>query len=296
MSHLNEKTAKIASLSASERKLYIETEEIWIPYDRAKEILKRLQTSLDREGSRRDHLAIVAHTGNGKTYTINEFLKRARKKYLEKHPDKSFPVIRIQQPPQPSEGRLYTALLVATNSPHRASDNVARKFAQVVKVLSGGGIKMIVIDDLHDGFKGQDLAKRQYLAVLRHLMESTGVTIVMAGVETVLEYLDYDEQIRRRVDVIELPRWNPDVQFRRLLASFEEQIPLRRKSNLANPGLSSLICSLGEGLLFPIWKLLEKASMYAIDSGKECIDEEVIRECGWVRVSDKMKAAGKRLN
>lgn len=295
MSHLDEKTAKIATLDAADRKQYIEDLEVWISYDRAKEILSRLRSSLDRGGAKRDHLAIVGHTGNGKTYTIDHFIKVERKKFLEKFPDKSFPVVRIQQPPQPNEGRLYTALLVATNTPHRASDNVARKFAQVIRVLSGAGIKMIIIDDVHDAIRGPYAAQRQYLTVIRHLMESTGVTIVLAGLESILAFLDYDEQIRRRIDIVELPRWNPDTQFRRLLASFEQRIPLRRESKLSGAGLSGLICNYGEGLLFPIWKLLVKASLYAIDSGKECIDEDVIRACGWVRVGDKMKTAGRRL-
>ena len=292
MQHLDEFTAGIAALGNADRIKHIEEHEIWISYPRAKVILEGMTKLLNSNDHRSDgNIAIVGHPGNGKSYLLDHFLNQAYRKQQKIDPEKSPPVICVQNPPVPHEGRLYTAILKATNSPQREDDYSAHKFGQVARVIDGLGIKMIMIDDVHDSTTGTYAAQKQYLAILRHLMEGTGTSLVLAGTTDLLQFLDSDVQMRRRMDVLELPFWQLDKSFRILLNSFEKQIPLRKPSNLSSLHLADKICSLSDGLIEQVWKLLSSASIYAINSGKEFIDDDVIDECGWVPLNMKMKVA-----
>lgn len=295
MEHLDDFTAGIAALGNVERIKHIKDHPIWISYPRATEILGSMSELLKANDHRSDgNLAIIGHPGNGKSYLLRHFLNQAYRNQQKIDPRKSAPVIFVQNPPKPHEGRLYTAILKATNSPQREEDHSAGKYAQVARIIDNLGIRMIMIDDAHDALNGPEQAQKQYLSTLRHLMEGTGVSLVLAGTTNLLQYLRSDVQMERRMEPLSLPYWQNDRTFKVLLNSFEEQLPLRKRSQLSK-FLSEKICSLSDGLIEQVWKLLASASIYAINSGKERIDDDVIAKCGWVPLKRKMSVAADHL-
>ncbi len=295
MNHLDPKTAEIAQMSNSDRIRHLKN-NFWIMYPRAKVILSKMMEQLEEsDPSSPQRIAIIGHTGNGKTYLINHFLNLAERKYRDLNPNESLPILRIQHPASPNEGRLYNTILSTSATPYRESETAARKQSQVIRVIERLKIKLIIMDDAHDANNGSKDSQKQYLAVLRNLMETTRISFVLAGTEKLLPLLDYDEQMRRRVDLYELPRWVTDKTFRTLLNSFELKIPLRKPSHLSELKTAEYICNMCDGLIDPLWKLLTAATIHAINTGHERIDYRMIEECGWALPRDKMIEVGKRL-
>ncbi len=296
MGYLHPETAALLDRSDNDRIAHIRDKKIWVNYPRVQEISEHLKLSAkSAEVQRPMRLAIVGHTGSGKSHLVEHFFKSEENRHKAQMPDDYFPIVLIQQPPEPRESRLYESILEAVRVPFRASDNTQRKLRQVMSIFKTLGIRLLIIDDIHDALKGSLLAQRQYLAVLRYLLEVTKISLVVAGTEPALQFLDHDEQIRRRFEFFDLPRFQSNNQFRSLLKSFELRLPLKHPSNLSDPELANLICISSDGLVGSVAKMLEKATIYAIKSGIEKIDRNVIERCGWVPLSEKTRAVGAKL-
>ena len=111
VSHLNESTAKLLQLAKADRIERIRAPR-WIGYPRAQEILGKLEDMLVYPQTHRmPNMLIVGETNNGKTMLVNRFKK--------KHPATDnpggdgvrVPVLLIQAPPVPDEGRFYNTIL-----------------------------------------------------------------------------------------------------------------------------------------------------------------------------------------
>ncbi len=297
MKHLDPDVAEIARSGDTERIKYLNKEDaIWITYPHAKECLDLMFETVNEDANVAiKRIAIVAHTGNGKSYLITHFQNVMARKYEAEPPDSLLPIIRIQHPSTSSEGRLFNKILKATRTPFRESESAARKEVQVHGALEKLKTKLIILDDAHDAATGSKDSQKHYLAVLRNLMESTKVSFVLAGTEKILPFLNVDEQIRRRVDICALPRWMADRTFRILLNSFERKLPLREPSNLSDLRLAELICHLSDGLIQQVSKLLRAASIHAIKTGVERIDFKVIEKCNWTPLRDKIEEVANRM-
>lgn len=98
------------------------------------------------------------------------------------------------------------------------------------------------------------------------------IPIVGVGTNTAVLVLHFDAQLASRFDVLELPTWEPDDEFRFLLASFEEILPLKKPSNLMSEQLAEKLYEISEGNLGNLHRLLIECATTAIQSGQECLD------------------------
>lgn len=75
------------------------------------------------------------------------------------------------------------------------------------------------------------------------------------------------------------PQKNPYLQ---LLKSFEYTLPLKKPSNLTDTSIAVKLLSMSEGLIGELSDVLTKAAVKAIESGKEKIDQKVLKEIDFI--------------
>ena len=96
-----------------------------------------------------------------------------------------------------------------------------------------------------------------------------------------------------RFEPVALPRWEMNRDFQMLLASFERILPLRQPSLLAEPALATKLLALSEGTIGELFALLVAATVRAIRSGAERIDEGVLGSIDWIAPSARRRAIEK---
>ena len=117
---------------------------------------------------------------------------------------------------------------------------------------------------------------------------------VGAGIKDALRAIHTDRQLGNRFETVVLPRWTLDREFRMLLMSFEQSLPLRNPSNLAGKELATVLLSMSEGTIGELANLLCVAAAAAIKNGREQIDVALLKQVEWTRPSER-KAAVERL-
>ncbi len=84
----------------------------WIGYPKAKSVLTKLDDLMSYPRiERMPHMLIVGDTNNGKTMLTKRFLKKYPAKDNPEGDGVFAPVLLVQAPPVPDEGRFYNAIL-----------------------------------------------------------------------------------------------------------------------------------------------------------------------------------------
>ena len=258
----------------------------WIGYTRAQIVLDRLDYLLRHPGTHRmPNLLLVGDTNNGKTMLIRRFAELHRAGHGDFGGER--PVLLIQAPPVPDERRLYFAILDALHAPYSPSGLTAAKMTQTLTVLRKVGVRMLIIDEIHHLMAGHLEKQRQFLNVLKYLSNELRISIVGVGVKDALRAIQTDPQLANRFEPASLPRWTLDREFRMLLMSFEQALPLRKPSNLAGKELATALLSMSEGAIGELSNLLSAAAAAAISTGGEQIDEVLLKRIGWIRSSER---------
>src|SRR6266566_5821712 len=133
--HLSENVQAALELSVEERLDRIRRPR-WIGYTRAKKLLDKLDDLLTHPKTHRmPNLLIVGDTNAGKTMLANRFVQ-LHPADANPHGEAAIvPVLAIQTPPGPDEGRFYHAILEALCAPYNLRERVAQKQVQVLRIL-----------------------------------------------------------------------------------------------------------------------------------------------------------------
>jgi hypothetical protein len=200
-------------------------------------------------------------------------------------------VLAIQAPPGPDEGRFYNAILEALFAPDNPRERVAQKQVQVLRILKQIGLRMLIIDEVHNVLTGPVTKQRQFLNVLKYLGNDLQIPLVGLGTKEALRAVQADPQVANRFEPAALPPWQLNQEFQMLLVSFERTFPLRKPSRLANEQVARKFLALSEGSLGELSVLLTSAAVYAVHSGAERIDEKVLAAIDWVPPSERRRRA-----
>lgn len=289
--HLSAAAAGWLALPAAERIERIRSPR-WIGYPRTKSIIAKLEDLLTWPKSHRmPNLLLVGDTNNGKTMLVQRFRSLHPAHDNPQGQGVRVPVLVIQAPPTPDEGRFYNAILELLFAPYKPNDRVDKKQAQVVKLLRYVGLQMLVIDEIHHILAGNLNRQRTFLNVIKYLGNELQVPIVGVGTKDAFRAIQTDPQLANRFEPALLPRWTFDADFLRLLASFERMLPLAEPSNLHDTSLATKLFSLSEGYLGELSTLLTLAGAAAVESGRERIDAKLIERLGWVSPSERRRQA-----
>lgn len=287
--HLTSKAAAYLDRPDPERLAYIRSPR-WIGYPRAQETLDRLENLLSHPKSHRmPNLLIIGDTNNGKTMLVQRFCNRHKPEDNPHGEAAVVPVLYVQAPPVPDEGRFYNAILELLFAPYKPGDRADRKQFQAIKLLRTVGLKMLVIDEIHHILAGTMSKQKAFLNVIKYLGNELEVPIVGVGTRDAFRAIQTDLQLSNRFDHAMLPRWDNDDEYLRLLATFERAIPLRKPSTLIDDALANKIYSMTEGYLGEIARLLQDAAVSAIGTKKEHIDKKVLDGLQWIAPSDRRR-------
>lgn len=149
--------------------------------------------------------------------------------------------------------------------------------------------KMVIIDELQDIFHGDMRQQKKFLAAIKHLSTDVQIPIIGVGVWEVQSVITADPQLANRFEPIEIKKWNPDINFAKLLVSFESTLPLKEASNLHEKDIFKLIYNMSEGLIGEVARILQKASIFALRNGKEKIDIDVLNSINFTKPSLRKK-------
>lgn len=288
-SHLLAKAAAYLDRPDEERINYIRSPR-WIGYDAANSILDRLESLLTHPKTHRmPNLLIVGNTNNGKTMLVKRFCSRHPPEDNKEGQSFVVPVLFVQAPPVPDEGRFYNAILDLLFAPYKPSDRVDRKQFQAIKLMREVGLRMLIIDEVQHILAGNLTRQRTFLNVIKFLGNELEIPIVGVGTKDAFRALQTDTQLANRFDHAKLPRWKNGDDFIRLLMTFEQMLPLRKPSMLDEPVLADRIYSMSEGYIGEISRLLVEAAVAAVKTGKESIDKRLLESIGWVAPSDRRK-------
>lgn len=184
------------------------------------------------------------------------------------------PLVALQMPPEPDEKAFYLQILNALNAPTRYSQTVYQLRQIVSELLAFTQTRMIVIDEVHTLLASSYRQQRILLNTLRFIANELRLSLVCAGTADAKRALLTDQQLADRFEAIELPPWRNDNDFKRLLASFQALLPLRKRSELSTVEIRQEILRRTEGITVRIVRLLEHLAIHSIHSGVEAITLE----------------------
>ncbi|WP_269769309.1 TniB family NTP-binding protein [Permianibacter aggregans] len=269
-------------------------EKRWITYTMAKQALDRMKWLLDGPPSKRKvNMMIIAETNNGKSHLLERF--------YDLHPidpgrdggQTVSPVLLIEMPSAPDEGRIYDEILSMLNAPFRHSDRVSKKkdlLSYYVKLL---GVRMLMIDEFQHIAVATPRRQRECLNTIKLIGSQQELTIVGAGVKEALNVINSDPQLANRFEPFFLLKWTYSDDYLRLLASFEKLLPLRQQSGLTDERFAKELLGLSEGLIGEMATLLARATEAAINDGKERLTLDYVKNAVWATPSERKRALGR---
>ncbi len=274
LAHLHAGARQVALLPDWERLRHVRAER-WIGYSRANEALDRLEELLAWPARQRmPNLLLIGPTNNGKSMIVEKF---RRLHPPIPHPDREeIPVLVMQMPSEPSVIRFYVALLAALGAPLRPRQRLADLEQVALALLRATGVRMLVVDELHNVLAGRGDVRREFLNLIRFLGNQLRIPLVGVGTREAYLAIRSDDQMENRFEPFPLPLWQPGPEAFSLLASFAASFPLRRPSPIATEEMAVYLLTRSEGTIGELTRLLTDAAVAAIDSGEEAINQRTL--------------------
>lgn len=254
--------------------------DIWIGFPRAEQVLDRLQNLIEApRQTRMPGLLVHGASGIGKTMIARNLSRKYAPEYDPMAGVTHTPLLLLQAPPAPDERRFYLHILAAVGAPATAiavrSQNVASLEVRVIALLRDLGLRMIMIDEVHNLLAGTHREQRRFLNVLRYLSNELEVSLVCFGVSEAVDAIRGDVQLARRLDEHHLPNWRDDSEFSNMIQTLIAAMPLEKKSNLKVKSLRQILALTG-GVTSRVFSLVKDLAIDAIRTGEECITDDAV--------------------
>jgi hypothetical protein len=285
--HLHPGAQATARLPDGERVARIRADR-WIGYPRALGALARLETLFEWPTRQRmPNLLLVGPTNNGKSMIIEKF-RRERPPSGDADQER-IPVLVVQMPSDPAVSRFYAGLLAALGAPLRPRQQVAELERLALALLRRVGVRMLVIDELHNVLAGRDASRRGFLNLLRFLGNELRIPLVGVGTREAYLAIRSDDQLENRFEPITLLLWAEGPDTLSLLASFASAFPLRCPSPIATDEAARYLLARSEGTIGELARLLTEAAVAAVESGEEAINQRTLTLADYVGPSERRR-------
>ncbi len=292
-SHLHASIRPLAEENNESRIRRIRTDR-WITYGRAEAALAAMDDLLSfPKRTRMPNLLLVGPTNNGKTMIVEKFRRfhppiEAR---ATAEGAANVPVLKVQMPAGPDEPRFFAAILNELGFPHRYVDRLSKRQDAAVRMLRETGVRILVIDEVHNLLSGSRVQQRRLLNLLRWLGNELQIPLVAVGTAEALHAVQSDDQLANRFEPMGLPPWRHGEEYRQLLSTLEAVLPLRRPSQLAEPMLAEKILAAAEGILGEVVSIITRAAVRAVMTGTEAITAKLIDETGFISPTQRRRVA-----
>jgi len=285
--HLDAKAVAKLALPDDERKLSIRA-GTWIALNHVKKALKKLEELKSHPPvTRMPCLLIIGAPFSGKTSILEHFRDLNPPDLDPASELMRCPVLMIDSPPKPDLADFYSSILDALMTPYKPTAPPYEKYSQVKRLFKQLGVRILIIDEIHNLIAGSQNRQREFRNSLRRLGNEAKICLVASGIEEAYTAFNADPQLSSRFVPMELPRWSPGTELGTLLMTLEKRTPLKKPSGLHLPKLMTAIHSRSESNLGDICDLVKEAAIAAIDTGAECITEKLIASLDWVPPSKR---------
>lgn len=293
--HLVPQARTTALLPDAERLRLVRAEKWWVAHDQAQAALARLDALL-RDGPgqiRPPNLLLVGPSNNGKSWIVERF---AQAHALPGTRDaERRPVVAMQMPTEPTVARFYAALLAHLGAPAAGARRKHELEQLALRVLRGVGMRMLVIDELHNMLAGTRTTRGEFLNLLRWLGNELRIPLVGVGTRDASLAIRTDPQLENRFEPFVLPPWRAGPDAARLLQGFATLLPLRRASDLRGADLVAGVVSRTGGTIGEVAALLRAAAEAAITGGEECITPAVLARAAYRGPAERRQAVEREL-
>jgi hypothetical protein len=210
-SHLHPAARAVLDHSGAERIAWLRTDR-WIGYPRAHQVLTILEDLLTLPVRHRmPNLLIIGPTNNGKTMIVEKFLRDHPAAPSADGEHEVMPVVLMQMPSEPDLKRFYAAILRAVPAPPRPPRALLAKVEDfTLRLLQRLGLRVLIIDEVHNLLGGSSAQQRAFLNVLRSLGNTLRIPLVCVGIREAYLAIRSDEQLENRFAPFALPRWQAD--------------------------------------------------------------------------------------
>ena len=291
--HLTAKAAESLKLTDDERIVRILSPK-WIGYSAAQTVLNKLSDLLVHPKTHRmPNMLIIGETNNGKTMIAKKFCKMHPPDLNEGGNAAKIPVLFVQAPPVPDEGRLYNNILELLVAPHKTSDRIDKKEHQVRVLLKNVGTKMLIIDEIHHVLAGSLNKQKAFLNVIKYLGNELQIPIVGVGIKDAEVALSTEPQLSNRFERVRLPKWKLNPDFFKFLMSIERVLPLKKQSNLHETKIANKLHTMCEGFVGELTTIINKAAIQAIRDKSEKISIKTLNKLKWVAPSGRKAQSNK---
>lgn len=289
MEHLNNKFASYITNLTDEERIYFAQKPKWIGYESANIILENFDKALNYPTKNRmPNFLLVGDSNNGKTALLNKFLSK-NQSFVNDLQEMEIPVVFIQAPPEPDEKRFYNSILEEIFAPYKTSERVESRQQRVLHLLRKMKTKAIIIDEIQHVLAGTISKQRTFLNVIKYLANELKIPLICSGTREAFNVIQTDPQLSNRFKPFVLNRWGADEQFLRLLASFEQTLPLLKASALIETSIAQKILQKSEGLIGEVNTILELSTTLAIESKLEKINHSVLDNIDYVSPQNRKK-------
>jgi len=250
----------------------------WIGYPRVQTIIQQMEEVFNHpQMHRMPNLAIIGDTNNGKTMLLKTFCRRHAPVDYANIERPTLPILMLQTPPEPNEGRLYADILIQLFSSAGAREAADSKLQRIRMLLTNLETKMIILDEFQNALAGSGARLRRFLNGIKYLGNELSIPIVVAGTPETLNVLQSDPQIANRFEPAFLPKWDLGEDYLRLLATIEPKLGLKNKSKLHSSVIARRLHEESEGTIGELMRLLQLLAKDAMVSGVEIINEEMVQ-------------------
>ncbi|MDM1397765.1 TniB family NTP-binding protein [Myroides odoratimimus] len=283
MEHLNNKTRELIANCSPEERIMMAKKFIWIGYTQSIDIFKKLEDLKNYpKVYRMPNLLLVGDSNNGKTAILRKYSER-NEAYIRSIDSQVInPVVYVQAPPEPDEKRFYNIILDSLFAPTKTTEKIDSRQQRVINLLKKMETQLLMIDEIHHVLAGSSRKQRTFLNVIKFLSNELQIPIICAGTKDAFNAIQTDPQLSNRFEPKVLPKWTNDLEYKRLLASFEKVLPLKKESLLIENSIADNILSKSDGLIGEISKILELACIKAIETSKEKIDNQIIDSIDYI--------------
>ena len=268
----------------------------WVPYPAANEIKQTMERLIKAQAETRPEcLAIIGDPNYGKSELFKSFARKHEQPYDPNVDSPPLPVVLIEMPEDATPSAFVRTLIQATGAPVDRREPLDILCNRLKVLLHALKTRLILVDEFHNGFEGTHRQQRQMLNLARGISNRTSLPLVVAGVDTVDNFIRNDKQLDQRFRRIKLPQWKEDDSTRRLLKAFEEAFRLKQPSRLGSPAMTKVVVELTEGRLGNISRLLKFSAIEAIHNRSEQISIELLARMAKQLPSEDAAVAANRM-
>lgn len=285
-----------------EERIHFIENNSWIGYPRALAAMKKLESLYHHPICHRmPNLLIIGPTNNGKTMIIENFnrkfpaIKNEKVNPLGDHLVE-LPILSIQMPSGPDLKRFYLALLEKINyGGYYLRSRLQEMEAIFYELVRKRKVKMIIIDEIHNLLGGNNKQQIQFLNLLRYIGNELRIPLTCVGTRDAYFAIRSDPQLENRFEPFLLPVWQSGEEYDSLLASFVTILPLKKRSELNNLDISTYILVKSEGVIGEIATLIRRAAIYAIRTGVEEINKQILKNVDYLSPKERQKLIEKEV-